>query len=346
MRIYFATNVVDPPEELWAFGGKQALCSFAYLEQGGAFLPKATRTITEFWLASRAEKEERLRVFFAGNVKSSQGVDANAIDSAEGVRHRLLTFADVDGWAREAFEFWVQQATPPSGARVFLDSGAFSAYTRKATIDLGRYCDYIKQHSAALDCYAALDVIGDWRATAKNVAEMCSRGLQPLPTFHRGSPWEELDRIAAEHPYIALGGMVGGQGKRGSVLEDDLSPHLDHCFRVLEKRWPVKVHAFGVIAQWVLERYPFFSADSATAIMGAGMGRVIRFRDGQLRSGAWTDDVARTWDGAVADGVGRASKDGGSKSAHAGRRRRNVEALLAYERYLTRLWTARGISWA
>lgn len=279
-----------------------------------------------------------MRLYFAGNVK---GNDPDAADHATGVRNRLLTFADIDTWSRECFGFWVD-GRPPR-ASVFLDSGAFGAFMRKATIDLGRYCDYIAANEQALDCYAALDVIGDWEGTKRNTDAMVARGLRPIPTYHRGSPWHALDRIASEFPYVAIGGLAADTsrpGKRPSFSQENIQPFMDDVFMRLERHWPVKVHAFGMISQWALERYPLFSADSATAIVGAGMGRVSRFRRGLLQSGPWDEDVARTWDGVVADGVGRV---GGS--AHAGRRRRNIEAVLGLERYVTDLWAKRGVTW-
>jgi len=299
----------------------------------------------QFWVkASDGERVEAMRLYFAGNVKPSANDDAHAVCYADGVRSRLQTFADIDDWAREGFRYWVEDA-PPRDVSVFLDSGAFGAFMRGAKLDLGRYCDYIAEHKQALDCYAALDVIGDWEGTKANTDAMVARGLRPIPTYHRGSPWHALDRIAAEFPYIAIGGLAADTsrpGQRPSFSQANIQPFMDEVFLRLERHWPVKVHAFGMISQWALERYPLYSADSATAIVGAGMGRVSRFRRGLLQSSPWfPDDLERTWDGAVADGVGRA---GGS--AHAGRRRRNIEAVLALEQEMTDLWTAKGVAWS
>ncbi len=289
----------------------------------------------EFWLDAR---RRAMKLYIAGNGRQAE---SDLIDYRTGARNRLLSYAFIDDWADLAFQFWVEER--PESASVFLDSGAFSAMSRGSKIDMDKYCTYIEQHKDALACYAALDVIGDWRATAVNLDAMLQRGLQPIPCFHRGSPWGELDRIAKDHKHIALGGMVGGEGKRGTTTEDDLSPHLDHCFAIIKRHWPVKVHVFGVVAQWVLEKYPLYSADSSSAIMGAGMGRVSQFKGGRLRSLSWTEYGRDTHDGAVMDGVGRTG--GKSQSAHPGRRKRNIEAMLALERYVTDLWTQRGVTW-
>lgn len=331
---------LEPPETLlFRYGVRSRMMTFAEIDG-------MAREQFRFWVSERLylagntkQAGEELRLYLAGIAKQ---VGADGVDAAAGVTNRLLTFADIDDWAKEAFAFWITGR--PTRVSVFLDSGAFGAYTRGAVIDLGRYCRYIEEHQAALSCYAALDVIKDWRATARNLDVMEARGLRPVPTFHRGSPWEELERLASSHPYVALGGLVGGDGKRGSSFtEDALRPYLDRCWKVFERYWPIRVHVFGVTVQWVLERYPFYSADSASAIMGAGMGRVSVFERGRMASGRWQDYAWATADGVVVDGVGRT--EGKSKSAHAGRRRRNVEAVLVFERYLTDLWAARGVVW-
>lgn len=183
--------------------------------------------------------------------------------------------------------------------------------------------------------YAALDVIRDWQATAANVRAMAARGLDPVPTFHRGSPWPELDRLASEHGYIALGGVVSDRAGGRASMEG----WLDQCMGRLAARWPVRVHCFGVTAQWAIERYPFYSVDSSSAIVGGAMGRVMRFQAGQVVQREWREDFAATYDGRVADGV---LVEG---TAHMGRRFASVEASRALERYATDLWRAKGVTW-
>ena len=51
---------------------------------------------------------------------------------------------------------------------LFLDSGAFSAETQGAKIDIQEYIDFIKEHQDVIEVYANLDVIGDPVSTWKN----------------------------------------------------------------------------------------------------------------------------------------------------------------------------------
>lgn len=288
-----------------------------------------------FWIAPREQREELLRLYAAGNGKAQE---SDLRDYETGLRRRLLSYAFLSDWAKEAFRFWVENGR--DDVHVLLDSGAFSAKTLGTKIEIEAYCNYVEQHREVLAAYFVLDVIGDAEASQRNYEYMRRRGLDPLPVYHVSvEPLSVLEGILAQRPgYVALGGMASERATRA-----ELRLNLDACWRVIERFWPVKVHGLGVMAQWALERYPFYSVDGSSAIVAAGMGRVARWNNGQLLSRSWTEDVAATWDGVVADGVGRTG--GKSDSAHSGRRRRNIEAQLALEQYVTELWAARGVAW-
>jgi hypothetical protein len=317
-----------------ASGLAQRLISFADTSMQHA----GHRATSKFWIDARAEA---MKLYVAGNGKSAGSAER---DHDAGLQNRLLSYAFLDDWARDDFAFWMHPDRDPRNVSVFLDSGAYSARTLGRVIDLEKYCDYVEANRAALAAYAVLDVIGDLSATKRNLARMHARGLKPVPIYHAIDPVSELEELLAEgHDYIAIGGMAS-EAKSSSRVEREKT--LEACWKVIGRHWPVKVHGLGLLSQWALERYPFYSVDGSSAIMGAGMGRVMRFEDGQLRADGWKDHVSRTWDGAVADGVGRVAKaEGKSDSAHEGRRVANIRAQLLYERYITDLWTARGVSW-
>jgi hypothetical protein len=275
-----------------------------------------------------------MKLYFACNL-----VGCEQLVYGWGVRSRLLTFADRETWAKDAFKLWIEGPAPEDSS-VFLDSGAFSAWSRGALLDVGAYCHYIHQYANALDIYANLDVIGDWRGSAKNLDKMLTNGLRPMAVFHKGSPWNELDRLASLGLPLALGGLVG-KGK--SVTAGNIQAYLDMCWRRLHYHWPIKVHVFGVVAQWVLERYPWFSADSSTALVSAGMGRVQQWVNGHVSTDNWILYAKRTLNGRLVDGVAiNKAKNG---SAHLGRREHNVQCQLALEKHVTNLWESRGVTW-
>jgi hypothetical protein len=269
-------------------------------------------------------------LYCAGVTPTVGGIHDIELYRDAGLRHRLLSYAERHQLA-DAFAFWMSDLP---GKRLFMDSGAFGAHTRGAKIPLDEYCDFCLENRERMTVYAALDVIKDWQGTARNLDAMRARGLEPLPTFHRGSPMAELQRLLGEYEYIALGGVVSD--KSGA---EELRAWFDQAWATIRPYWPRRVHAFGVTAQWALERYPFHSADSSAALVGAGMGRVMQFAGGVVRGVPWRQHVRATMDASLADGV---CVEG---SAYAKRRAWNSLVIRDYERYITDLWAARGISW-
>jgi hypothetical protein len=165
-----------------------------------------------------------------------------------------------------------------NGAKVFLDSGAFSAYTLGVTLSVDDYCDYIHRNRDIIreedGCLMAsvLDGIGDARQTGINQEAMEAKGVRPLPCFHFGEPPEYLEWYVRNYEYITLGGMVGAS-----------TPQLREW---LEKVWQgylldgsgrakIKVHGFGITAVPLMEEFDWYSCDSSSWIQSAAFGSIV-----------------------------------------------------------------------
>lgn len=164
-------------------------------------------------------------------------------------------------------------------AQVFLDSGAFSAYTLGIQLSVEEYCAYIKRNLDILRVEdgvvmaSVLDGIGDPLQTYRNQLEMEQRGVRPLPCFHAGEDERYLDYYVSNYEYITLGGMVGSSTKQ-------LCTWLDRMWdRYLTDpgtgRARLKVHGFGITAVDIMERYPWFSCDSSSWIQAAAFGSIV-----------------------------------------------------------------------
>ena len=92
---------------------------------------------------------------------------------------------------------------------LFLDSGAYSAFTQDIEINIDDYIQYIKDNRAHISQYASLDVIGDEQATLDNYKHMKEHDLEPIPTYHYGDKIKYLEYYLSNNDYIALGGLVG-----------------------------------------------------------------------------------------------------------------------------------------
>ena len=178
--------------------------------------------------------------------------------------------------------------------KLFIDSGAYPAWTRGAGIDVDEYITWINERADYIDLFGQVDVIpGDkiHGATTQQVIEaaektwenylyMRERVKYPerlLYTFHVGEPIQYLERALEWKdpqgnliPYIALGGMVG---KSESIRRS----FLDNCFDAIRRSSNpnVKVHAFGMTTFKLLSNYPITSADSTAWIMTGANGGIM-----------------------------------------------------------------------
>lgn len=181
--------------------------------------------------------------------------------------------------------------------KTFCDSGAYGAAHSGKKIDLDQYIEFIN-NTPECEVFAVLDVIpwsttGELGTTEKketadktweNYVYMLERVKDEyrdklVCAFHYGEERYALDRIinginGYKPPYIALGGRAGVSTKK-------LYNYLDKYF------WPwvnessnpkVKIHAFGVTVFEMLEKYPWYSADS-TSWLRTGITGSIYSRD-------------------------------------------------------------------
>lgn len=147
---------------------------------------------------------------------------------------------------------------------IFLDSGAFSAYTQSKPIKKDEYYDFVKTNSKLFDMIASLDDLKDPDITKQNYLEMVKFRPDIIPTFHYGEDFDFLKYYSKKADYIALGGTVQLKDTR------KISNFFSKCFEIIPKE--KKVHAFGVFAPNILFRYSnrITSADASTVSYKTG----------------------------------------------------------------------------
>lgn len=142
-----------------------------------------------------------------------------------------------------------------------MDSGAFSAHASGKPIDLSAYiekCKELLKTDPTLTEIFALDVIGDWRASAKNTERMWSEGIPAIPCFHINEPEDVLKCLARDYPKIALGGVAMAKG--GVKLK-----FAEQCFA---RVWPKKMHGFGFGTENHIMALPWHSVDATNWEIG------------------------------------------------------------------------------
>jgi len=165
-----------------------------------------------------------------------------------------------------------------NNAKIFLDSGAFSAFTLGVDISVEDYCEYIKRNMDIIRVEdnvvmaSVLDGIGDPLQTWRNQLEMELRGAKPLPCFHAGEDERYLEWYVKNYEYITLGGMVGSSTKQLCIWLDRM---WDRYLTDGSGRARIKVHGFGITAVPIMERYPWYSCDSSSWIQSAAFGSIV-----------------------------------------------------------------------
>lgn len=171
------------------------------------------------------------------------------------------------------------------GARVFLDSGAFSAFTLGVQLSVAEYCDYIRTNQDILRVEdgvmmaSVLDGIGDPLQTYRNQLEMEERGVRPLPCFHAGEDERYLEWYVSNYEYITLGGMVGSSA---AALQVWLDRVWDRYLVDGAGRPRTRVHGFGITSIPLMERYPWYSCDSSSWIQSAAFGAIVHPKHGPI----------------------------------------------------------------
>lgn len=184
--------------------------------------------------------------------------------------------------------------------KLFIDSGAFTAWTKGVTLDVEEYINFINTYTEHLELFACVDsipgrfdrtpTIEERKAapqlTWENYLYMRERVKDKdklLPTFHLGEDLKALENMLNTKldgkyiPYIALGGTVGSPIPQKKKWYSTV-------FKVIKqsKNPNVKTHAFGMTSTDILEMYPFTSADSTSWKMTGVYGYILT-EHGQIK---------------------------------------------------------------
>ena len=190
----------------------------------------------------------------------------------------------LESWHYVGAQRYVDQMRADN-ASIFLDSGAFSAYTLGVELSVDDYCNYIKRNMDILRVEdnavmaSVLDGIGDPLQTYRNQLHMEALGAKPLPCFHAGEDERYLEHYVRNYEYITLGGMVGSSTKQLCIWLDRM---WERYLTDGSGRPRLKVHGFGITAIPIVERYPWYSVDSSSWIQTAAFGSIITPQWGPL----------------------------------------------------------------
>lgn len=225
------------------------------------------------------------QLYFAG----SQNKLAEAYLRANGCNRLASQLID-----RIVITNWIQaREQGEATGNLFIDSGAFSAHTRNAELDVDEYINYVNSIDDHVHIFAQVDKIPGVFAQPKtreqlleapeisweNYLYMRNKVNSPdklLPIFHQGEEFKWLENILEAKfdgkpiPYIGISPANDKPVKEKEVF-------IEKCFKIIanSSNPDVDTHAFGMTSLNVLERYPFTSADSTSWIMNGANGSIM-----------------------------------------------------------------------
>jgi len=182
-------------------------------------------------------------------------------------------------------EHWIEHERP-----IFLDSGAFSAHTKGAEIDVDEYIQYVNERDEFITVFAQLDTIpGEFgkpktkeqleeapELTWQNYLYMYDKVKSPdklMPIFHQGEDFKHLWRMLEHKPRIEYIGI----SPANDVSTPRKATWLSEVFDIIKQSSnpKVKTHAYGMTSLRLLETFPLYSADSTSWLMTAINGGIM-----------------------------------------------------------------------
>lgn len=173
--------------------------------------------------------------------------------------------------------------------KLFIDSGAFSVAHSNSVVNIDDYIAYINNHPKICN-WAELDVIPYPVLNTTTAKDSCEKSWQNylymknhvitncniLPLYHFGEPKSALIRILNTEVNGSLPTYIGIGGRHG-VSTDAQAKYFNEIFSIIQQsdNPNVKVHAFGITVPKLLERFPFYSADSTTWVQVAINGMIM-----------------------------------------------------------------------
>ena len=224
-------------------------------------------------------------LYFAGMVTNEE----NEYSKKLGVHKlfsQLLQRSQINSWADAIRKGEVS-------SKLFVDSGAYTAHTKGALLDVDEYIEYINSLDDVLTLFAQVDhipgrfgvprsrqdILEAPKKSWENYLYMRDRVLSPhklIPIFHQDEPFEWLqnmlewrDEKGEPIPYI---GISSSKDKGAKYRED----WYWKVFSVIQRSSNpnVKTHAFGTSSTKHLELFPFTSADATSWIQTAVNGSI------------------------------------------------------------------------
>lgn len=211
-----------------------------------------------------------------------------------------------------------------------------------------RYAQFVSESLPFIDAYVEMDTVQlhgvKFQKWQRDCLLEAVRGdkRRLWPVYHTCEPREAVTKILrGGWHYMALEGSKAPLGGSKVLSRQD---YLDIVRKCYERQ--VKVHIFATVSKEFLTHVPVYSSDSSSWSMVYRSGTFMRF-NGKGMSPVHRTDVARRFKFAlgVAQPLSKITCDREKVFRYRDLFRTALEQYEKFAKYLTDLWTARGIVW-
>ena len=203
---------------------------------------------------------------------------------------------------RSRIKRWMGYKDEHPSMKLFVDSGAFSAYTKGKEIDLDNYIAYLNEYGKYFNVMVQVDyipgksnVVQDRqvyldapRISWENFLHMRERLDKSLwdrfiPVFHEGEDFKWLENMLTYRDADGNPLAYIGISPHTETTTDRRLVFCKEVFRRIKRLNPqVKTHGFGMTALNILQYIDFTSVDSTTWLKGAIYGTILVHRHNKL----------------------------------------------------------------
>ncbi len=186
-------------------------------------------------------------------------------------------------WKKDGFCRWL-----------FIDSGAFSVHTGKASTTADEYLDYLNSIDEFIDVCAQLDTIPGTFGQPKSKEDYEQSAKKSWENFlymrsHMKSPHKLMPVFHFGEDFSALQNMLNWRDENGDLLDyigispandasqEDKNAYLQNVADVIASSINphVKTHLYGMTSLDALSKYPCYSADSISHRLIAGYAKIL-----------------------------------------------------------------------
>lgn len=180
-------------------------------------------------------------------------------------------------------KFMKERIEKTPNVRMLVDSGAHTFLADSDTYAdkpvewfeeyLKGYVKFLKDNKEHIFAAVELDIarlvgqdkVNEWR---KNIFEKLTReeGIQIIYVWHIDDGVPAWEKMCQRYPYVGVTFLEGLEA--GTIMRDLFST---------ARKYGTRVHGFGITGYGSLSKYPFFSVDSSTWLVGSQFGELSWF---------------------------------------------------------------------